>query len=182
MKECLFNTFRRHFGDRALTIGVLASRFVAMWQQTLKSPEQTYRLGESIGAHAMPGLVVALVGDLGAGKTCLAQGIARGLDIHAPVTSPTFVLVSAYPEARIPFFHADFYRLGDSSELQELGLDESLGSGSVCVVEWADMYPEYLPADHLRLVLTDQGQDCRGLVATAHGAIAQGLLEAIQSD
>ena len=152
-----------------------------MWQQRLNSPEETYCLGQRIGTLAVPGLVVALVGDLGAGKSCLAQGIARGLGIHAPVTSPTFVLVSAYPEARIPFFHADFYRLGDSSELQELGLDESLGSGTVCVVEWADMYLECLPADHLHLVLTDEGQDCRGLVATAHGETSKVLLQAIQS-
>ena len=150
-----------------------------MWECMLDSPGATRELGERIGASAPRGLVVALVGDLGAGKTCMAQGIASGLGIQGPVTSPTFIIVAAYPEARLPFYHADFYRLGDVSELGEIGLDEVLGSDAVCVVEWADLYLESLPADHLRLVLEHVGENTRRLQATAHGERSAALLEAV---
>ena len=160
----------------------LASRFLAMWEYTLHSPQATQDLGERIGALAQPGVVVALVGELGAGKTCLAQGVARGLGVEGPVTSPTFVIVAAYPDARLPFYHADFYRLGDESELGEIGLDEAMGLNSVCVVEWADLYLDALPSDHLRLELKDIGENTRSLHAVANGETSLALLEAIRGD
>jgi len=165
---------------RGLTKPVLASSFLAMWECKLESPSATQKLGERIGTLAEAGAVVALVGDLGAGKTCLSQGIARGLGIVGPVTSPTFVIVAAYPDARLPFFHADFYRLGDESELAEIGLGESMGEEGGCVIEWADLYLDMLPEDHLLLALRELDPETRRLVATAHGPKSHALLEAIR--
>jgi tRNA threonylcarbamoyladenosine biosynthesis protein TsaE len=113
------------------------------------TPEDTLRVGRSLGQRVGPGTVVALIGDLGAGKTVLARGLAAGLGVTTRVQSPTFVLVQAHGGGRLPFWHADLYRLGDATELEQLGLDEILGGDGVVVMEWADRFPELLPPDHL---------------------------------
>jgi tRNA threonylcarbamoyladenosine biosynthesis protein TsaE len=117
------------------------------------SPEQTLALGERLGVHAPPGTVVALVGDLGVGKTLLARGVGRGLGITSLVTSPTFVLMMNHEGGRLPLAHADLYRLCDEEEAELIGLPEALASGGVALVEWADLLPGLLPDDHLRLTL-----------------------------
>lgn len=111
---------------------------------------ETRALGVALGRAAFPGTVVALIGDLGAGKTVLAKGVGEGLGVPGRVQSPTFVLVQAHEGGRLPLWHADLYRLGDDSELEQLALDE-LMEGGVLLVEWADRFPGLLPADHLRV-------------------------------
>ncbi len=119
----------------------------------LTSPEQTFALGERLGAAAAPGTVVALVGDLGVGKTLFAQGVGRGLGVPGLVTSPTFVLMRVHEGGRLPLVHADIYRLCDEDEAEHIGLPEALEADSVALVEWADQLPGLLPADHLRVML-----------------------------
>lgn len=111
-------------------------------------------LGEALGRAARPGCVAALVGDLGAGKTTLAQGVGRGLGIVAPVVSPTFGLVHELEGGRLTLLHADLYRLDDPSEAEGLGLEERLEDELVGLVEWPGRAPEVLPLDHLVLTVT----------------------------
>lgn len=113
------------------------------------SPEQTQELGENIGRLAMAGDIYLLIGNLGAGKTCLTQGIARGLDIEDTyVASPSFVLVREL-HGRLPLYHIDLYRLNRIEEISELGLDDYLYGQGVCVIEWAEKGLGILPGEHL---------------------------------
>src|SRR5262245_42139710 len=98
------------------------------------TPEETQALGEQLGAAHDPGAVVACVGELGAGKTCFVQGLARALGVAGPVTSPTFVLVNQY-RGRLAVYHVDAYRTGSLSELMEIGLQEMLDGDGVTIVE-----------------------------------------------
>lgn len=113
-----------------------------------RSPEQTQKIGASIGKLAQPGDNLLLVGDLGAGKTCLAQGIAQGLDIEEYAASPSFVIIREL-KGRLPLYHIDFYRLENLEEIAELGLDDYLYGHGVCVVEWAEKGLNLLPPEHL---------------------------------
>ena len=125
-----------------------------MWTVQLDSVEQTQLFGKTLGQVAVAGTVIAMNGELGAGKTAMSQGIGRGLGIEGPITSPTFIILAVYDTGRLTLFHADLYRLGDGSELLELGLDEAwLGEG-LSVVEWSDKFPEELPSDRLDLTLS----------------------------
>ncbi len=145
----------------------------------LADPGATQDLGRRLGRAASPGAVLALTGDLGAGKTCLAQGVGAGLGVQGPITSPTFALIWLHESGRLPFAHADFYRLGDSSELQELGLDELLEGAGVAVVEWAERFEDVLPVDRLGGVLRHAGPQARELVLTARGPRSQAWLRAL---
>ncbi len=165
-----------------LTIGLAGNSFAAMAHRIFHSPEETRAFGERLGACAIGGCVAALVGDLGAGKTCLSQGIAAGLGVAGPITSPTFVIVQNYPDGRLPFFHADYYRLGEESELTELGLDEVLEGEGVAAVEWADRFWDTLPGDHLRLTLEFEGARARRLTVETTGPQAAAWWEAARVD
>jgi tRNA threonylcarbamoyladenosine biosynthesis protein TsaE len=128
---------------------------VTRTNQTVKSleivsnnPEQTRKIGTKLGELAAPGDVILLVGSLGAGKTCLTQGIARGLGIHEYTASPSFVLVREY-QRKLPLYHVDLYRLDRIKEVAQLGLDDYLYGKGVCVVEWADKGLSVLPQEHL---------------------------------
>ena len=112
------------------------------------SPEQTQRLGSVIGERARPGDVYLLSGPLGAGKTCLTQGLARGLGVEGYVRSPTFVLMTRH-RGRLTLHHIDLYRIGGAAEAWDLGLDEQLFDSGVCVIEWAERAEELLPEDAL---------------------------------
>ena len=112
---------------------------------TSRSVEETVAVGRRIGETASAGDVFALVGELGAGKTQLVKGIAAALQAGAEVTSPTFTLIHEYIGGRMPLYHFDFYRIGSDEEASRLGLDEYFYSDGVCVVEWADRFPELLP-------------------------------------
>ena len=127
-----------------------------------RSPEETRAVGERLARHLEPGAVVACIGELGAGKTCFLQGLARGLGVSTPVTSPTFVLVNEY-RGRLPVYHLDAYRTGSLSELIDLGVEEMLHGDGVTLVEWADKLPELLPARTTTVTITGLGDEPRGI-------------------
>jgi tRNA threonylcarbamoyladenosine biosynthesis protein TsaE len=115
------------------------------------TPEAMENLGRAAAAGIGPGSIIALVGGLGAGKTHWTKGLVAALGSTAEVTSPTFGLVHEYPGGTLPVFHFDFYRLTSAEELLELGWDEYLEAGGVIVAEWADKFPDLLPAETLWL-------------------------------
>jgi len=117
------------------------------------SPEETQKFGTRLGEIAQPGDVFLLVGKLGAGKTCLAQGIAWGLNIEEYAASPSFVVIREL-KGRLPLYHIDFYRLDNLEEIAELGLDDYLYGNGVCVVEWAEKGLSLLPAEHLLIEMS----------------------------
>jgi len=116
------------------------------------SAEDTQRIGSRLGQELAGGDVIGLRGELGAGKTCLVQGIARGLgvDPSIPVTSPTFTLVGEYP-GRLMLRHADFYRVESYARLEDAGFDDLLDPDAVLVVEWPERFPQALPAERLEI-------------------------------
>jgi tRNA threonylcarbamoyladenosine biosynthesis protein TsaE len=122
--------------------------------RVLKTEEDTKRLGEELARDLGPGSVLALSGDLGAGKTTLTKAIAKGLGVSENLTSPTFTVVCEYDSGRLPFYHFDVYRVHDEDELFEIGFDEYLHRGGVCVIEWADLIEDMLPADAVRVRLS----------------------------
>lgn len=115
----------------------------------IRNEEETKAFGMKLGKSLKPGSVIALIGDLGTGKTALTKYIAKGLGIGEMVTSPTFTIISEYYSGRLPLFHFDFYRLESSEDLFETGAEEYFGAGGVTVIEWADRMPEILPDDAL---------------------------------
>jgi tRNA threonylcarbamoyladenosine biosynthesis protein TsaE len=137
--------------------------------------EDTRRLGVCLGRALQAGDVIALVGPLGSGKTTFAQGLAQGLDVPADrhVASPTFALVNEHP-GRVPFVHADLYRVERPEELRELGLEAGYEQ-SATALEWADRFPAVMPPDHLEIAFEASGAG-RRLVARAFGPRAQALL------
>lgn len=119
------------------------------------SAQETWEIGKQMGQEAFPGEVVALTGDLGTGKTVFTQGFAEGLGICDSVNSPTFTILQVYDGGRLPLYHFDVYRIGDSEEMFEVGWDEYAGGEGVCLVEWADLIPDLidqLPAGCVRRV------------------------------
>ena len=122
----------------------------------IANEKDTEKLGEKIGRHVRPGTVIALIGDLGTGKTTLTKSIARGLGVTETVTSPTFNIIREYRSGRLPLFHFDVYRIGDPDEMFELGYEEYFYGDGVCVVEWADIIEELLPEDAL-VIYIDRG-------------------------
>lgn len=113
----------------------------------LASVEETLELGQSLAEQLHGGDVLALIGDLGAGKTHLAKGIVEGLGSAAEVSSPTFGLVHEYLDGRLPVFHFDFYRLEKALDVLALGWEEYLDQNGVLLVEWADRFPALIPSD-----------------------------------
>ncbi len=141
---------------------------VTTWSYNADSQTQTHRLGHSLGHFADTGLVVAISGELGAGKTLFVRGVVDGLGgSPRDVSSPTFVLLQHY-EARLPIHHADAYRLRSENEFLDLGTDEWLGHG-ITLIEWADRISGCLPANHLHLRITVTGETSRQLQFTANG-------------
>lgn len=111
------------------------------------SAQETRALGEKIGRQAAPGEVYTLTGDLGVGKTVFTQGVAKGLGIDEPVSSPTFTILQVYEEGRMPFYHFDVYRIGDVEEMEEIGYEDCFYGEGVCLIEWAELISEILPSD-----------------------------------
>ena len=129
-----------------------------------RSPEETYELGRKIGQQARPGQVYTLTGDLGVGKTVFTQGVAAGLGITEPVSSPTFTIVQIYEEGRLPFYHFDVYRIGDIEEMEEIGYDDYFFGKGICLIEWAELIEEILPDDRISITIEKdlaQGFDYR---------------------
>jgi tRNA threonylcarbamoyladenosine biosynthesis protein TsaE len=130
------------------------------WKVVTDSPEETRELGRSIGKLALPGDIYLLVGQLGAGKTCLTQGIAWGLGIEEYTLSPSFVIMREL-HGRLPLYHMDFYRLDNIAEIAELGLDDYLYGRGVCVIEWAEKGMDILPGDHLLVKISYVSESSR---------------------
>ena len=146
----------------------------------LSSETETLQLGRALGAASQPGLVVALVGNLGAGKTRFVQAAAEGLGIpREAVNSPTFVLIHEY-EGRLPVYHFDTYRLGDIDEFLELGADEYMSGDGVCFIEWADRMEEVLPRDRLTITFEITGELTRRVRLAAGGRVSQSVLQALK--
>jgi tRNA threonylcarbamoyladenosine biosynthesis protein TsaE len=124
------------------------------------SPEETQAAGERLAARLGPGAVVACIGELGAGKTCFIQGLARGLGVTSEVTSPTFVLVNQY-RGRVPVYHLDAYRTTSLTELVDIGVEEMFHGEGVTVVEWADKLVPLLPARAVTVMITGLGDEPR---------------------
>lgn len=108
-------------------------------------PEETYELGKELGEKAHPSTVFCLNGDLGVGKTVFTQGFANGLGIKEPVDSPTFTIVKQYDDGRLPFYHFDVYRIGDVSEMDEIGYEDCFYGEGVTLIEWSSLIKEILP-------------------------------------
>ncbi len=132
------------------------------------SAEQTQKVGISIGKLAEPGDLFLLIGDLGAGKTCLTQGIAYGLDIQEYTLSPSFVIMREL-HGRLPLYHMDFYRLENIAEISDLGLDDYLFGKGVCVIEWANRGLTVLPEDHLLIGIDYLAENERSFVIEPRG-------------
>ena len=119
------------------------------------SPQATRRLGVRLGRLLKAGDVVALIGELGAGKTCFVHGLAEGLEISrdVPIPSPTFTVVNTYHQGRVTLYHLDLYRLGELDELEAIGYRDFLDGEGVTVLEWADRVPGALPAKFVEVVI-----------------------------
>ena len=115
------------------------------------SEKETYAFGLELGKKAHAGQVYTLVGDLGVGKTVFTKGLARGLDILEPVSSPTFTIVQVYEEGRLPFYHFDVYRIGDVEEMDEIGYEDYIYCDWVSLIEWANLIEEILPEHYTEI-------------------------------
>ena len=122
------------------------------------SPEETEAVGRKLAAQLQPGDVLAYYGDLGAGKTAFTRGLAAGLGVTEPVTSPTYTIVNEYLSGRLPLFHFDMYRLGSADELFDIGWEDYLARGGICAVEWSENVEEALTGA-LRITITNDSAD-----------------------
>lgn len=131
---------------------------MSMREIKISSEKEAAEFGKRLGKTLERGDVLALVGELGTGKTTLTKAIAAGLDISETVTSPTFTIVKEYNSGRLPLFHFDVYRLENGGELIEIGGEEYFDAGGICVIEWADKIAEILP-DDTKLILLEYGEN-----------------------
>ena len=129
-----------------------------------RSAKETFELGVEIGSRAKAGDVYTMVGDLGVGKTVFTQGMAKGLEITEAISSPTFTIVQVYDEGRLPFYHFDVYRIGDISEMDEIGFEDYVYGEGVSLIEWANLIEEILPEKRTEIMIEkdlEQGFDYR---------------------
>lgn len=117
----------------------------------IKNEEETIKFGTELADKLTPGTVIALIGDLGTGKTALTKAIAAALGIDEIITSPTFNIVKEYDSGRLPLYHFDVYRIGDVDEMYELGYEEYFYGKGVSIVEWADLIEDIMPEDTLTI-------------------------------
>lgn len=130
-------------------------------------PEDTFALGRTMGEAAKQGEVYTLIGDLGTGKTVFTQGLAAGLGITEPINSPTFTIIQIYEEGRLPFYHFDVYRIGDISEMDEIGYEDYFYGEGVCLIEWANLIGEILPEKYTQITISkdlEKGFDYRKII------------------
>lgn len=133
------------------------------------SAKETFELGVQIGQKCVPGEVYTLIGDLGVGKTVFTQGLAKGLEIDEPISSPTFTIVQVYEEGRLPFYHFDVYRIGDVEEMDEIGYEDYVYGQGVCLIEWANLIEEILPEKRKEITIEkdlEKGFDYRKITIT----------------
>ncbi len=144
-----------------------------------RSARETARIGRVLGQLAEPGDVFLLSGDLGTGKTCLTQGIAKGLGINDYVRSPTFVLVTIH-QGRLPLYHIDIYRLDEVAEVVDLGLEEYLAGDGVSVIEWASKALDVFPQPYLLVTLEYEGESERVIQLEPRGERYERLLAQVE--
>ena len=128
------------------------------------SEEETYRIGNAIGNNAKPGQIFCLNGDLGVGKTVFTKGFAKGLGVDDVISSPTFTIVQEYTNGEMPFYHFDVYRIADPEEMYEIGFEEYIYGGGVCLIEWAELITDILPENITQITIEkdlDKGLDYR---------------------
>ena len=128
------------------------------------SPAETEELGCRLGRALRPGTVVAYFGGLGMGKTAFTRGLAQGLGCRGRVTSPTFTIVNEYHDGRLPFYHFDVYRLSCEEEMDDIGYEEYFFGDGVCLVEWAELFPDLIPKEAIWLTVEKdfaKGEDYR---------------------
>ncbi|WMJ85897.1 tRNA (adenosine(37)-N6)-threonylcarbamoyltransferase complex ATPase subunit type 1 TsaE [Anaerocolumna sp. MB42-C2] len=126
--------------------------------------DDTYALGKKLGEQAKAGDIYCLLGDLGTGKTVFTQGFAKGLGIEEAVNSPTFTIIQEYEDGRLPFYHFDVYRIGDITEMDELGYEDYFYGDGVCLIEWSNLIEEILPPNPAVITIEkelDKGFDYR---------------------
>lgn len=133
---------------------------------TSNSPGETEECGRHFAQSAGAGDVLALRGDLGAGKTQFVKGFVAGMGSPANVTSPTFTIVHEYDGGRLPVYHFDFYRLESAEAALRLGLDEYLGGEGVALIEWADRFPDVIPNNAIWIAITSKGESERLIKAS----------------
>lgn len=136
------------------------------------SYKDTYDIGYRLGQEARSGDVFTLNGDLGVGKTVFTQGFAKGLGIEDNVNSPTFTILQIYDEGRLNLYHFDVYRIGDISEMDEIGFDEYVYSDGVSLIEWAELISDILPEKYIRVDISkdlSKGFDYRDILITRIG-------------
>lgn len=127
------------------------------------SEEETVKVGAVIGGKLKPGDVISLNGDLGAGKTYITKGIAKGLGVDDYITSPTFIIVNEY-EGRIPLYHFDVYRINDIDEMYEIGFEEYLYGNGVCIVEWGKIVEELMPENTINIDINKIDDNTREII------------------
>ena len=131
------------------------------------SPKETFEIGERLGKEASPGDIYTLIGNLGVGKTVFTQGFAKGLGIEENVNSPTFTIIQVYEEGRLKLFHFDVYRIGDISEMEELGYEEYFYSDGVTLIEWANLIEDIIPENAKKVTIRkdlEKGFDYREIM------------------
>ena len=146
-----------------------------------RSPEETISIGEVIGEKLEPGDVIALIGELGAGKTCLTQGLAHGLGVGARwrITSPTFTLINEYP-GRVPVVHMDIYRLSGAGDLAEMGYEEYFFGGNVVIIEWAEKIREILPEHTIYLEIDYVDETSRAIRISGKPERSEKIISALK--
>jgi len=153
-----------------------------MFSVITSSPEQTWRTGRLLGELLTAGDAICLYGELGAGKTNFAYGVAQGLKVKDKyITSPTFTFVNEYA-GRVPFYHLDLYRINDPEELANIGFAEYLGSKGVTVIEWAERAEEELPGERLSIYLSSLDEERREIGFFAEGERFQKVLEELKQE
>lgn len=134
--------------------------------------DKTQALGIAIGKMLKSGDIICLTGDLGTGKTHITKGIAKGLEIHEPITSPTFTIVNEYDSGRLKLFHFDVYRVSDPDEIYAIGFDDYIFSDGVSIIEWANYIEDILPKEYLHILIEkdlSKGEDFRKITITPYG-------------
>jgi tRNA threonylcarbamoyladenosine biosynthesis protein TsaE len=143
-----------------------------------QNSEETMDFGERLGAALEAGDVVALFGDLGAGKTTMTKGIARGVGVTSEIHSPTFTLIHEH-SGRVPFYHVDLYRLAGDEDVEFLGLEEYVFGDGITVIEWADRAPRLLPEERLEITLGFTGDEQREMKINATSERLQRIVESV---
>ncbi len=128
------------------------------------TPEDTFTIGRKLAENVRPGEIYTLNGDLGVGKTVFTKGLAAGLGITEPVTSPTFTILQEYDSGRLPLYHFDVYRIGDPEEMEEIGYEDYFFGQGICLIEWAELIEELIPEEAIAVYIEkdlEKGLDYR---------------------